>query len=129
LKTGPTTVTPPVVGNPNVYFLAGWGGGVAASIIFTLPFTTDLADIGPLNDEINYVWPYFSASDTIDGQNNLSDPFTYSHTGLPLPGEPRPVQISAQAIVYVSDVPEPASLALLGIGGLALLRRRREKAD
>jgi len=57
--------------------------------------------------------------------NNSGARFDYGFTSrvtlFPVAGDPLPLQVGA-------PVPEPATLALLGIGGIAVLRRRRKNA-
>jgi hypothetical protein len=123
----------------------GWGGGIEAAMVAPVNATTGApANVGP---DINYTGvggvlgelngPYlnlfnwqFRTSDagkTVTSASMFVESF-WGDGSHPFNVFQIPVGWTASTVTYnnlTAAVPEPASLGLLGLGGLALLRRRR----
>ncbi len=81
-----------------------------------------LGSFGPRGEEVGY---FTTAAIGGGGNNGLYwfDPYTGDHDRI---GVFDPNVITGSGIGGLAIIPEPASIMLLGLGGLALLRRRRK---
>ncbi len=122
-----------------------WGSGIAVGV------TTGGGGLGGGDDAVNIATDeagVFTVVDTLTytasgGRQTLSDPTGLGPLGLSALGQPGVIESNAffndnasvggltdnQTTLFGSPgvVPEPASLALVGIGALAVLRRRRTR--
>lgn len=116
LPTSPTSVTAPT----------GWtgtimGGGPGDG--FSIEFTTSTAPLNPGNS-LNF---QFQSADTPTQLAGNSPFFSTTPVGTSYVYEGAPF-LSAGGPFVVQSVPEPSSLALLLLGGIALVQRSRTKA-
>lgn len=116
LPTSPTSVTAP----------AGWtgtimGGGPGDG--FSIEFTTTTAPLNPGNSLIFQ----FQSADTPAQLAGNSPFFPTTPVGTSYVYEGAPF-LSASGPFVVQSVPEPSSLVLFVLGGIALFQRRRTRA-
>lgn len=129
VNPGPATASNIEVGYDNSNVLGVGGGGnagvpadqVAAAAVQTgLELVIDLADLGYLGGDIR-VSAVVNSGDHSFASNQILG-------GLPIPSGHLAglsgTDLSAIAGDQFFTIPEPASMALLGLGGLAMLRRR-----
>lgn len=79
-------------------------------------------------DEIEFYVAYGNATDVSDGNGTIIDGWTLTD-GNDLFGDPGDLVLQGALSADVLEIPEPATLTLLGLGAAALVRRRRRRAD
>ena len=76
------------------------------------------------------IWLVHNVDDkTLNDDNFLDNTTPYIEKGFEIPKKivPEPFQPRLTIGFRVSEAPEPASISLLALGGLAMLRRRRSR--
>jgi hypothetical protein len=81
---------------------------------------TDYADPGIANGGHSLLPDFYSGIITDDSGN--PQPFTFSAD----PNSPDHTTFNTETVTYVVGTPEPSSIALLGLAGVSLLKRRRK---
>jgi hypothetical protein len=80
---------------------------------------------------IGEAWSYTNWADTQPNDSGPNGPavLTFAYKGTPAGTWNDAMGGAGSSMVYVTEyVPQPASMGLVALGGLALLRRRRRRA-
>lgn len=129
-------------------FTSASGGGFAGTFLQglqTFSTSSDLPNVGVLLADTFFVSPLASptAVQVVDDVNALEGAFAFAASPLDasggvvaavltvVAGDPAPAFNGGFAVIGGQDVaviPEPATLALLGLGGIVMLGARRRKA-
>lgn len=121
------SVPAPATGKNWISFDFTPGGAVTVdpARLYALRFAVDYTG-GIYGYSVNY-WLWNSSSTTPTGFNDTIS-FPANTPGVPYDQFGLVNPTSAVAAIHITDVPEPGASALLGVGGLAALRRRRPGA-
>jgi len=107
----------------NVYLVLGNNSGLAASNEFIVYKFSDVYETDPLSEPINVELTF--DVDTISLPNLLVGSIGVEQTVSPFDSTAQPTF----RMEMLTPIPEPSSAALLGLGGLALLMRRRRESN
>ncbi|MCX5635107.1 MAG: PEP-CTERM sorting domain-containing protein [Planctomycetota bacterium] len=139
---------------PTLFYVLGFTPAIQGDVKILEPQTSTISDVlrfvgdkvyvyseketGEQNAELADVvtnfpqWEWWQTPVVTEYETGLhADPYTELVNGLywqPREGEPGFNGVGNELAIYtfISDVPEPATLALLAIGGLAMLRRNKK---